>query len=733
MNVLPEPALPFPKHNTKTCGGNAAFHNFNNDYSHIINPNYRRRLALSEIDKVPFGWYHIRAVVVAGIGFFTDSYDIFAINLITSMLGMVYWQGAPSTGGNYGVPPTRINTAIKAATSGGAVIGQIGFGWLADSVGRRKIYGVELAIIILATLAQSLSSRSPAISMTGVFIFWRVVMGIGIGGDYPMSAVITSEFAPTRWRGGMMAAVFSMQGAGQFAAALVALITTFAFKKSFINTSSTFDTCGPVCQLAADRAWRIIVGFGAVPACFALYYRITIPETPRYTFDVAHDIEKADADIKEYVKNDAEGEVDPVLRQKTKKDHGHHLSEPSASWSDIVHYFSQWNHAKILIGTTLSWFFVDLAYYGLGLNASTVLNAIGYGTGPTLYHILLHTATGNLVLVCAGSIPGYWLSVFTIDTIGRKPIQIFGFAILTLVFCIIGFLYNSLSRRPLLALYVLAQIFFNFGPNTTTFIIPGECFPTRYRSTGHGLSAASGKIGAIIAQVISQPLLTEGAPLHCQGTECSPWLNHLMQIFALFMLCGTITSFLIPETTGRTLEELSGESKTSLDAIAPSDISFWARYNPFCGGKPAGFSRNLHTRSPNLMSRSPGIRGKRERVGIMTSTEFLPRNHGDGLRGSSRSHDHMRGDHDDPRISSRGHARNDSDDTRETRETGVETYTHEFGEERNASLGGAGYGLNGGILPHWGAGWQVQRGEPRGIQSERVENIELMDVGRLLR
>ncbi|KAJ8059001.1 hypothetical protein OCU04_011983 [Sclerotinia nivalis] len=78
MNVLPEPALPFPKHNTKTCGGNAAFHNFNNDYSHIINPNYRRRLALSEIDKVPFGWYHIRAVVVAGIGFFTDSYDIFA-------------------------------------------------------------------------------------------------------------------------------------------------------------------------------------------------------------------------------------------------------------------------------------------------------------------------------------------------------------------------------------------------------------------------------------------------------------------------------------------------------------------------------------------------------------------------------------------------------------------------------------------------------------------------------
>ncbi|ESZ99546.1 phosphate:H+ symporter [Sclerotinia borealis F-4128] len=716
MDPLPEPALPLLIPNTKTYGGNAAFHNFNNDYSHIVNPNLRRRLALSEIDKVPFGWYHVRAVVVAGIGFFTDSYDIFAINLITSMLGMVFWQGSPSTGGNYGVLPTGVNTAIKAATSGGAVIGQVGFGWLADSIGRRKMYGVELAIIILATLAQTLSASSPAISMTGVFIFWRIVMGIGIGGDYPLSAVITSEFAPTRWRGGMMAAVFSMQGAGQFAAALVALITTVAFKNSFINTSRTFDSCDPVCQLAADRAWRIIVGFGAVPACFAFYYRITIPETPRYTFDIARDIEKADADIKAYMNNDAEGRVDPVLQQKTKADLGQNLSQPSASWSDIGHYFSQWDHAKFLIGTTLSWFFLDLAYYGLGLNASTVLAAIGYGSGPTLYHILIHAATGNLVLVCAGSIPGYWLSVFTIDTIGRKPIQIFGFAILTLIFCIIGFLFNSLTRGALLALYILAQLFFNFGPNTTTFIIPGECFPTRYRSTGHGLSAASGKIGAIIAQVISQPLLAKGASPHCEGADCSPWLNHLMQIFALFMLCGTIVSFLVQETKGRTLEELAGEPNSSLDSIAPTGTSFWARNNPFTGGKPAGFSRNLKKMtSPILIPKSPGTRGKRERVGIMTSTELLPRKHNDS-----------------PKISSRGHTRGGSGDTRETRETRVEAYVHEVAEdERNASLGGAGYGLNGGVLPGWGTGWQVQRGGLRG--GERVESIQLMDVGKLLK
>jgi len=112
------------------------------------------------------------------------------VNLITSILGMVFWQGAPTPGsnhgGNNGSLPTSVNTAIKASTSGGAVLGQIGFGWLADRVGRRKMYGVELAIIVFATMAQALSAPSAAVTMTGLLIFWRVMMGIGIGGDYRM-------------------------------------------------------------------------------------------------------------------------------------------------------------------------------------------------------------------------------------------------------------------------------------------------------------------------------------------------------------------------------------------------------------------------------------------------------------------------------------------------------------------------------------------------------------------
>lgn len=154
----------------RTAGGNAAFHNFYNDFAHIEDPNERRRLALAEIDKAPFGWYHIRACIVAGVGFFTDSYDIFAVSLVTIMLGIVYGNGLLST---------PQDTAIKVATSAGTVIGQVGFGALADVLGRKKMYGLELILIITATLAQAVSGPSLSTSIVGLVIFWRVLMGIG--------------------------------------------------------------------------------------------------------------------------------------------------------------------------------------------------------------------------------------------------------------------------------------------------------------------------------------------------------------------------------------------------------------------------------------------------------------------------------------------------------------------------------------------------------------------------
>jgi len=404
----------------KTAGGNAAFHNFNNDFAHIEDPNERRRLALAEIDKAPFGWYHVRAILVAGTGFFTDSYDIFCVSLLTIMLGIVYKHD------NKGVLYTQQDTAIKLATSAGTVLGQVGFGTLADIVGRKKMYGLELILIIVATLAQSLTGPGPGTSIVGLIIFWRVLMGIGIGGDYPLSSIITSEFATTKWRGAMMGAVFAMQGFGQLGGALVMLCLVAGFKDTLKGVTGYAD-CDGQCAVAVDKMWRALIGIGIVPACIALYYRLTIPETPRYTFDVARDVEKANEDTKQYLSGKHGNGNPDAITQAAQLQTTAQLEVPKASFKDFFRFYGKLRNGKILFGTAMSWLLLDVAFYGLGLNSSTVLQAIGYASGTTLYEKLYNLAAGNAILVCAGAIPGYWLAVATIDTVGRKTLQLAGF------------------------------------------------------------------------------------------------------------------------------------------------------------------------------------------------------------------------------------------------------------------------------------------------------------------
>ena len=259
-----------------------------------------------------------------------------------------------------------------------------------------------------------------------------------------------------------MGSVFAMQGIGQFTAAIIALIVTTGFKESLM-TATTAARCGGVCGLAVDKMWRVIIGFGAVPGCIALYYRLTIPETPRYTFDVARDVEKAGEDTKAYMQGKAEGHPNEIARVQAIQHSENHLDIPKAGWGDFFRHYGQWKHGKVLLGTAGSWFFLDVAYYGLGLNNSIILTAIGYAGGKNMYKIFYNTAVGNLIIVCAGAIPGYWVTVATVDTVGRKPIQLMGFTMLTILFCVIGFAYHKISEHGLLALYVLCQFFFNFG------------------------------------------------------------------------------------------------------------------------------------------------------------------------------------------------------------------------------------------------------------------------------
>lgn len=103
------------------------------------------------------------------------------------MLSIIYWED------NF---PTRYQLGMNTATLIGSMIGQLTFGFLADRYGRRKMYGLELIVTITASLGLATASTglNGSMSLIALLIFWRLVMGVGIGADYPLSAVITAEY-----------------------------------------------------------------------------------------------------------------------------------------------------------------------------------------------------------------------------------------------------------------------------------------------------------------------------------------------------------------------------------------------------------------------------------------------------------------------------------------------------------------------------------------------------------
>ncbi|KAJ3075234.1 hypothetical protein HDU98_008850 [Podochytrium sp. JEL0797] len=511
-------------------------------------------------------------VLIAGAGFFSDAYDIFVISQALPMIYQVYYGPQYITGYfppafNYpngtALAKTPQNTKVdfidnypngqhmdaflKASTNWGNLIGQITFGIAGDSHGRKSVYGLELMIIIVCTTGSFLAApMARGANILQTLAFWRFLLGIGIGGDYPMSAVIVSEYANVRNRGMMLSAVFAMQGIGILLGSSV-YVATLAGMQSQIQSDYTY----------LDVVWRIAVALGLVPCIITVYFRFTLPETPRFTADA---LKKAENEAKEALlaaTNQAPGEVIPVRKPKNSK------------IADFNKYFSQWKNMKILIGTAYCWFALDVAWYGMALNQSTVLSLINFNgpakvtvnvttngvTVPTkvtppvdIQSVFYDVAVGNIIIACAGTVPGYWFTVALIEKMGRKPIQIMGFIIISICLVILAADWNSISTNQVgfMVVYTIAQFFFQFGPNTTTFVIPGEVFPTRFKATCHGISAACGKAGAILGIQAVGPYFTSNTV-------------PVLATFSAIMFSGAFATLLLPETCGKTLEELSGD------------------------------------------------------------------------------------------------------------------------------------------------------------------------------
>ncbi|GLT37181.1 hypothetical protein SLA2020_115140 [Shorea laevis] len=146
------------------------------------------------------------------MGFFTDAYDLFCISLVTKLLGRIYYHvdGAPKPGS---LPP-NVSAAVNGVAFCGTLSGQLFFGWLGDKLGRKKVYGMTLMLMVVCSIASSLSFGHDQKAVMATLCFFRFWLGFRIGGDYPLSATIMSEYANKKTRGAFIAAVFAMQGLG---------------------------------------------------------------------------------------------------------------------------------------------------------------------------------------------------------------------------------------------------------------------------------------------------------------------------------------------------------------------------------------------------------------------------------------------------------------------------------------------------------------------------------------
>ncbi|RZC51280.1 hypothetical protein C5167_019703 [Papaver somniferum] len=510
---------------------------------------------LRALDVAKTQLYHFTAIVIAGMGFFTDAYDLFCISLVTKLLGRIYYTvpGAEKPG----TLPPNVAAAVNGVALVGTLAGQLFFGWLGDRMGRKRVYGLTLLIMVTCSVASGLSLGNQPKAVMATLCFFRFWLGFGIGGDYPLSATIMSEYANKKTRGAFIAAVFAMQGTGILAGGIMAIIVSSIFDKQFPAPAYQVDALASL-PPESDYIWRIIVIFGAIPAALTYYWRMKMPETARYTALVEKNAERAAADMSKVLNKEIKAETEMVERMTT---------DESNSFGLFSMQFLK-RHGLPLLGTTSTWFLLDIAFYSQNLFQKDIFTAIGWippaKTMSASQEVFKIARAQTLIALCS-TVPGYWFTVAFIDIMGRWAIQMMGFFFMTVFMFAIAFPYNYWSKKEnrigFVIMYALTFFFANFGPNSTTFIVPAEIFPARLRSTCHGISAAAGKAGAIIgafgflyAAQNQDPKKTD------HGYPAGIGVKNSLIVLGVINFIGMLFTFLVPEPNGKSLEELSGEN-----------------------------------------------------------------------------------------------------------------------------------------------------------------------------
>ncbi|MFT4201917.1 MFS transporter [Gordonia sp. (in: high G+C Gram-positive bacteria)] len=408
---------------------------------------------------------------------------------------------------------------VSSASLAGILLGASLLGNLSDRLGRKEVFVGEMALFAVFLLGVALSPNLTVLLLCLLFV------GVALGCDYPTAHVMISECSPTRLRGRLVLSAFGFQAVGAVAGTFVGYVV--------LSTSTS------------QGDWRLMYFIAVLPAALVAVGRLFVVQSPHWLI--------------------AKGRVDEA-RAATR----HLLSRVPAYPSDIelranrdaedegrtrVRDLFGPKYRRATMFASIPWFLQDLSTYGIGIFTPVIIATTAGGAAkpedPRNIAEVVHADAigargGVLIDLCL--LVGVVIAFFLVDGVGRIRLQVVGF-----VGCAIGLLAASLSHfadgtTGMIVLFAGVMVFnvmTNVGPNTQTYVIAGEVFPTEVRATGAGLAASFAKVGAVIAAFLFPIMLKD------IGTQ---WL--LLALVGASLLGAVATWKLRIETRGVSLEHL---------------------------------------------------------------------------------------------------------------------------------------------------------------------------------
>jgi MFS family permease len=420
---------------------------------------FEQQLDASDLTRVMWLLWGLSAGLIV-----LDGFDFFIIGVALPFVQRDFNLGSAAVG------------AVAVAAIVGSLMGSLTLGPLTDRIGRQRMLLVDVALFVIATAGTAFAWN--AISLIG----FRFLVGVAIGADYPISVSYITENVPTRLRGRMVIGAFTFQAVGALLGALTGIGMIAAFQTLYPDAV----------EAAVHYAWRWMLGVGLILAIGVGALRLNfLLESPRY-YLVRGEYDAASKAASSLL------EMPIVLTPETDPPE----TEQSLSYRDL---FSIAYRRRTLLAS-IPWFLQDIATYGIGIFTPTIIAALVYADRTDLLHQELASAKGAAI-VDLFLVAGFLVAVVCVDRVGRIRLQILGFIGMAIGLLLLAASQwvdsgsateNGWNTAIVFLGFFVFNLTMNAGPNSTTFLLSGEVFPTSIRASGAGFAAAVAKAGAVV-------------------------------------------------------------------------------------------------------------------------------------------------------------------------------------------------------------------------------------------